>query len=98
MENCLVIKIGGSIFDHPKILDDFIHFFYAILNPEWKYVINSRRRKQCNQLREQYKTTMYSEEKNSEFHWKSIKVMGDNARILHSKLITLSEEMSLLVD
>jgi len=91
MENRLVLKIGGSIFDHPQILDDFIHSFCANLNPEWKYIILMGGGNKCNQLRQQYKSTVNCEEKDSKFHWKSIEIMGENAKILHSKLIPQSK-------
>jgi aspartokinase-like uncharacterized kinase len=87
MENRLVLKIGGSIFDLPLILDDFIHSFCANLNSEWNYVLLVGGGNKCNQLREQYKSSVNFKQKDSEYHWKCIKVMGDNAKILYSKLV-----------
>ncbi|MHA1110573.1 MAG: hypothetical protein ACTSRE_05690 [Promethearchaeota archaeon] len=88
MENSLVLKIGGSIFNHPQILDDFIYSFCANLHPEWRYFVLMGGGNKCNQLRQQYKSNANSEEKDSKFHWKSIEIMGDNAEFLHSKLIS----------
>ena len=95
MENVLVLKIGGSIIDHPLVLDNFIHVFCANRNLEWKYILLVGGGNKCNQLREQYKSTVLSEEKDTDYHWKSIKFMGDNAKILHSKLAALNENISL---
>ena len=86
MEYNLVLKIGGSIFDYAPILDDFIHSFIANLNLGWKYIVLVGGGIKCNQLRERYESTHPSKRDESEYHWKAIRIMEDNARDLATKL------------
>ncbi len=86
MESCLVLKIGGSIFDLPLILDDFIHSFCTNLNSDGNYVLLVGGGNKCNQLRKQYASGVNSKQRDSQFHWKCIKVMEDNAKVLYSKI------------
>lgn len=95
MESRLVLKIGGSIFDLPSILDDFIHSFCTNLSSDWNYVLIVGGGNKCNQLREQYASGAKSEQRDSKFHWKCIQVMEDNAKILYSKLVPQCKKTSV---
>lgn len=95
MENQLILKIGGSIFDHSQFLGEFLKCFTTSLKTKWKYFILVGGGMKCNQFREQYKNTKYSEDKESVFHWKSIKVMRENAEELYSKFNEIRNKTSV---
>ena len=87
----IMVKIGGSIFEFPKLLDNFLHSFLNHLNPEVKYLILAGGGNACNLLREEYRRIPKSQRNETDFHWKSISIMDKTATILFSHLTSISK-------
>ena len=79
MNSNLVLKIGGSIFEHNRMLDEFFKIFKKSQNPSVSYFFLFGGGNRCNRLRMEYKEEEYRKQREEYYHWEAINIMGENA-------------------
>ncbi|MBN2157403.1 MAG: hypothetical protein JW776_15260 [Candidatus Lokiarchaeota archaeon] len=82
----LVLKIGGEVFENNSILHSVLNGFMPNVNPQTIYVIIAGGGRRCNELRSQYRLDPQAFKNESTYHWKAIKIMGQNAKFIKSQV------------
>jgi len=72
------MKIGGSIFEEPSVIEEFLRIFFQKRSVKMKYVILSGGGRECDNLREIFKADSLKEIHQDQYHWKAITLMEIN--------------------